>query len=152
LEKITSSFIANLSLVRLLALLKIRRAQRAEITGTRACNNDISIKRTHTAHTTIECFLPFMAALSFLCSTELPSAAVSFLELPEKTPERAAKRLRFKPAYTIAISNQNSATFDGNRKWKTYASTSFSGLLATIDHARACGRSILARFLRDGGG
>jgi hypothetical protein len=58
-----------------------------------------------------------MAALSFLCSTELPSAAVSFLELPEKTPERAAKRLRFRPAYTNAISNQYYAIFDGNKKW-----------------------------------
>jgi hypothetical protein len=64
----------------------------------------ISVKPC-TARTTIE-HSPFIAALSFLCSTELPSAAVSFLELPEKTPERAAKRLRFKPAYTFAMVDQ----------------------------------------------
>lgn len=91
--------------MRLLALLDIRSAQRTEIPGTGACDNENQRQAIHRAHTTTE-HSPFIAALSFLCSTELPSAAVSFLELPEKTPERAAKTLRFKPAYTFAILDQ----------------------------------------------
>jgi len=46
LEKTTSSLIVDLSLVRLLALLEIRIAYGAEIPGTRAYNNDISIGDT----------------------------------------------------------------------------------------------------------
>jgi hypothetical protein len=100
--------------VRLFALLEIRIAYGTEVPCTRACNNDISVK-PHMVHTTTE-HSPFTAALSSLCSTELPSAAVSFFELPEKTPERAAKRLRFRPAYTFASSNQQSARFWLNDK------------------------------------
>ena len=74
--------------------------------------------------------------MSFLCSTELPSAAVSFLELPEKTPESAAKRLRFKPAYTFASSDQWSATFqsEGNNNGSHTLALALvvSSLLSTI--------------------
>jgi len=45
---------------------------------------------------------PFKAALSSLCSTELPSAAVSFLDFPENTPATAPKMLRLRPAYVVA--------------------------------------------------
>lgn len=37
---------------------------------------------------------PLMAELSCLCSTSLPSACFSFLDLPEKAPEIAPKRFR----------------------------------------------------------
>lgn len=37
---------------------------------------------------------PLIAELSFLCSTSLPSACFSFLDLPEKAPETAPKRFR----------------------------------------------------------
>ena len=52
--KSTSSFIADPSLVRLLALLEVRSAQRAEVPGTRSCDNDVSVK--HTPRTTISTY------------------------------------------------------------------------------------------------
>jgi hypothetical protein len=48
--KITSSFIADLSLVRLLALLDIRSAQRTEIPGAGACDNKNQRQAMHSTH------------------------------------------------------------------------------------------------------
>jgi hypothetical protein len=49
---------------------------------------------------------PFIAALSSLCSTELPSAAVSFLDFPENTPATAPKMFRLRPAFTMRVASQ----------------------------------------------
>lgn len=49
---------------------------------------------------------PFTAALSSLCSTELPSAAVSFLDFPENTPATAPKMFRLRPAFTVGVAGQ----------------------------------------------
>ena len=42
---------------------------------------------------------PFTLPSSSRYSTELPSAAVSFVDLPEKAPARAPKTFRLMPAW-----------------------------------------------------
>jgi hypothetical protein len=84
--------------MRLLALLNISSTNSTRVSPAHAYIKAKSAIRTRKMQR-IGRDQPFTAALSSLCSTELPSAAISFLDFPEKTPETAPKTLRFRPAF-----------------------------------------------------
>lgn len=143
----TSSFVLDMSFVRFLVLLGISSTSSLEVTSASACIIVSIWQKTGNQFAQDQ---PFIAALSSLCSTELPSFSVVLVDFPEKTPESAPKMLRFRPAFCAP----KSVTFRGNLSfiipsalWMSYTGTSFRALLVTLHRARSRWCDVLGHLL-----
>jgi hypothetical protein len=142
--------------MRLLALLNISSINSTRIPSAHTYNNQRSQQSAAQNAESCPRDQPFTAALSSLCSTELPSAAISFLDFPENTPETAPRTFRFRPAFCPR--QRLLWKFWAGYSWKAYTGASFRAMLTTINHTRArraCvrrGRGVLAGFFGDCGG
>jgi hypothetical protein len=150
LEKTTSLFIADLSLVRLLALLEIRSAQRTEIPGTRACDNENQRQAIHSAHNNRALTLHRGLVVPVLHRT----AVCRGLLLGASGEDTRESGEEVEIQARLYIRNFRSVVRQVLIEWqqKSYAGASFGRLLAAIDHARARGRGVLGGFLGDCGG